>query len=131
MKILSNFKLNNSIESTSKLLLTLLLAISTLSLACSSSSSSNNNNNNNSNGEDPLPPAPTGLFLRPTDEANFRVYSNGDSTIENADDGTETRTADTLDKGLLKENADGSSASIEIGTFSHDDDANKYWHDCL
>ena len=67
-------------------LLVFIISLS-LSLACSSSGGSS-------------PASPTGLFLRPTGDANTKVYSNG--------------------QGLLLENSDGSTNEIVIGTFDHD-----------
>ena len=45
-------------------------------------------------------PIPEGLFLRPADDADAKVYSNG--------------------QGLLLENSDGSTNEIVIGTFEND-----------
>ena len=69
-----------------------------------------------------LPPVPTGLFVRPDGVDDVRVYSNGDSTIEN-EDGTTTRDESTLNRGLLAENANKAGAansSIPIGTIGED-----------
>ena len=105
-----NSKQKNFITST----LILLACSFTLSLACSSSSGGD------SPAAEVLPPAPTGLYLRTEGEDNRRVYSGGDSTIENGD-GTETRNFDTIDLALLEEGADGSGTAISLGTLAHDD----------
>ena len=110
MKIFLNLTQKNSVAST-----IILLACSfTLSLACSSGGGGSDS------PAEVLPSAPTGLYLRPEGEDNLRVYSGGDSTIENSD-GTETRNFDTLDRGLLDADENGSSTAIPIGTFGHDD----------
>ena len=69
-----------------------------------------------------LPEAAEGLYLRtdnPNGEGELRVYTGGDSTIENPD-GTETRNFGTLDYGVLQENQDGSDTAIPLGTLEHD-----------
>ena len=60
-----------------------------------------------------------GLYLRPVDDENLRVYDGGDSFTENAD-GTDSRDFDNLEKAVLPKGADGSSTPVALGTFAHD-----------
>ena len=60
-----------------------------------------------------------GLYLRPVDDENLRVYDGGDSFTENAD-GTDSRDFDNLEKAVLPKGADGSSTPVVLGTFAHD-----------